>query len=129
MKALVATISILMSVGTATASDSIIFRCAPGNNPNGLGIESLVLDVSTEDPEAIMRIKYENAEKSIGANMAYEGDNKWYEFIPNGDGDGDVSVVLKKQGHRQWSASVRSAMIDTFSALECRETNRVGARK
>jgi hypothetical protein len=111
---------ILTSVATASAFAST-FACAPGKSLNGLGIKSIVLDISDEDPEARMTLKYSRSTQAILSNMSYEGDNQsGYQLTPNSNKDGDISVGLSKKGNK-WEAHVNSGTIDTFSILDCEE--------
>jgi hypothetical protein len=94
--------------------------CRPGNLQNGLGIQKLVLDISTEDPEAVMELLYRQSSQSIVSSMSYDGDSFSYHFIPTGRRDGQVSVSLKSHGN-VWTASVNDESIDTFSILSCEQ--------
>lgn len=118
MKNLIALFILLIST-SSFAADSFKFRCAPtAGNTNGLGIKLLVLDVSTEDPDAVMSITYQGGSKAIKANMSYEGTNTKYHFTPYSTTDGKVSLWVTSQ-NGSWTASVGHSQIDTFSILSC----------
>ncbi len=112
---------LLLTASMALAEDSNFkVVCKPTNsNPNGLGIKSIVLDISTEDPDCVMYLTYNKRLKASVRNMAYEGTDTEYKFTPYGSNDGNVRVYLKKQGSG-WIANVFDANIDTYSVLACK---------
>ncbi len=111
-----AIISVTSVANVAFAAKNINFLCKPSGGPNGLEIQSLALEVSTEDPEALMTVIYSD-EKSV-SHMAYEGTSSEYHFTPERNGEGTLSVFLKK-GASTWTATVKDAYMDTFSSLVC----------
>ncbi len=115
-----ATLALLLSTN-ALASDGDLFFCESENGPNGLGIRSLILDVSNEDPDATMTLAYgNNPREQRKRNMAYEGTSTEYSFIPYSDRDGTVRVRLNKDAQTSaWTAVVSDEHVYTVSVLAC----------
>ncbi|MGZ3711617.1 MAG: hypothetical protein ACXVBE_07665 [Bdellovibrionota bacterium] len=120
MKTIILSLTVLLLSTAAQASENnLVFTCVPGSQPNGLGIERLVLDLSTDDPQGIMTLTYENAKKTLVGEVDYEGaGNRYYIVTPSTKALGDVSVKAVRK-NREWTATVTSDSIDTFSALSC----------
>lgn len=121
MKSLILALSVLASSSALAGDESTLFTCAPTLAPNGLGIERLALDLSNEDPEGVMTITLEGAEKTIVGNVDYEADaTRFWEITPSSKSikDYGVRVNWTKRG---WEATVRHDSIDTFSVLACEE--------
>lgn len=105
----------------AFASDESVFLCVPTRAANGLGISSISLHISNEDPDATMKVQYENGRKTTNSNMSYEGGRHSYRLTPYSKQDGDLSVTLVKQqnGPKGWTAYVSHEYLDTRSQLAC----------
>ena len=109
-----------MFSSTVLASDDQKFICFDGRNSmNGLDIHSIQLFISSEDPEAEMRILFSDG-KSRRSLMSYHTSDCGFVLEPNSSTDGTISVNLCKKSGR-WSATVRQEHLDTFSILMCVE--------
>jgi hypothetical protein len=102
----------------AFASDYKNFLCFDGKNSlNGLDIHTIILNISLEDPEAEMRILYNNR-KFLNSNMSYENIDGCFSLKPNSSEDGTISISLCQKSDT-WTASVKQRHVDTFSILKC----------
>ena len=121
MKNLILALSLLLTATAAHATDesSIQFSCVPGNQPNGLGIERIVFDLSTDDPQGVVTLTYQNSGVTLVSDVDYEADAKHYEVTPSSHKLGDLSFLLTGKNHIMTKATVKSDSIDTFSVLEC----------
>lgn len=104
---------------TSFASEESVFLCVPSKATNGLGISSLLLKISNEDPDAIMKVQYDT-NYATESNMSYEGGGCSYALIPYSKEDGEVKVKLKKENDG-WKAYVTHESLDTFSQLDCKK--------
>ena len=100
------------SSSMAFAADSFTVVCTPGGL-NGLGIATMKLEVSNEDPEATMTLTFQRSARPMVRNMDYEGTSTEFRMVGEG-----VSVFLKKE-RREWTANVTFPSVDTFSLLSC----------
>ena len=115
MKKIICTTLILVSINALALQDEIQFKCTPSAT-NPLMINSLLLKVSTEDPDSIAILTFKNG-KSRKDNLAYEGDSySGYHFNPYGPGDGDLEIWVNKKGNR-WQAKASNG--SKISILNC----------
>lgn len=110
-------LAIFALVSTAHASDELAFVCTPAG-PNALRVQTLVLRISTENPEAQATFTFPN-DRLFRASYAYEGNMRAFKLMPEAQRDGDVSIVLRLEADSKWSATLRRPNLDGFSVLSC----------
>lgn len=107
--------SVVALSSTAFAQDDWeIFNCLPTKGqPNGFGIKSMKLEVSTEHPEANYTLVRKNKSVEKGL-MDYEGSDS--QFTVNGD---EYTISFRQQKKNVWIAALTHESIDTISQLTC----------
>jgi hypothetical protein len=120
MKTIIFSLLIAMSTQAQAREDSFTLYCTSvGKQTNGLNLETVKLEISTEHPEACLDHKIIGAKYWADSSCYdYEGSDLGYTFTPMSD-KSELLPSARRLKNGSWSMNMNHEVMDTYSQLAC----------